>query len=211
MFEPRSRRKRTRSVRTTELTMFDVKKVRRAMLWGVPYFIALIAGCYWMTTELLISTVVDIAYHAPAVQITPGALVAPLLAAMLILGIVVGCMRAIPLRERIVKPFEYAMLLASLLGFAVMWLVPVAAVAQHFFMPSLGYHPCNILRGNPNKWSNDWVLDTQWCVKGQTIEWVKEQARSAVTPGASRSPRNTPAAERPPHPLSTPPAGFHAG
>jgi len=188
MSEPRPSRKRKRSVRATELTVFDVKKVRRGMLWGVPYFMALIAGCYWMTTELLISTVVDIAYRAPAVQITPGALIAPFLATMLILGIVVGCMRTIPLRERIVKPFEYAMLLASLLGVAVMCLIPVAAVALHFFMPSLGYYPCNILRGSPNKWSNDWVRDPVWCVKGKTVEWVNEQARSATMPNATSAP-----------------------
>ncbi|MDA8444830.1 hypothetical protein [Paracidovorax valerianellae] len=188
MSEPRPSRKRKRSVRATELTVFDVKKVRRGMLWGVPYFMALIAGCYWMTTELLISTVVDIAYRAPAVQITPGALIAPFLATMLILGIVVGCMRTIPLRERIVKPFEYAMLLASLLGVAVMCLIPVAAVTLHFFMPSRGYYPCNFLQGSPNKWSNDWVRDPVWCVKGKTVEWVNEQARSATMPNATSAP-----------------------
>lgn len=156
------------------------------MFWGTLPFCGAIAGMLWMTTEIMVPTIVDIAYRAPAVQITPGTLVAPFGAGMFILLVIVGGMRAIPLNERIVKPVEQAMIIVMLGGFVGMWLVPITGIAQHFFMPSLGYYPCNILQGNPNKWSNDWVLDTQWCVKGQTIEWVKEQARSAVTPGASR-------------------------
>ncbi|WOI46023.1 hypothetical protein [Acidovorax sp. BLS4] len=186
MSDIRPRRKRARDVRTIDPTMFAVQKLRKGLLWIIPLFSAAIAGCFWMTAEIMVPTILDIAYRAPAVQVTPGMLVSPFLAALLILGMVVGGMRAIPLNERIVKPVEQAMIIVMLGGFVGMWLVPITGIAQHFFMPSLGYYPCNILRGNPNKWSNDWVLDTQWCVKGQTIEWVKEQARSAVTPGASR-------------------------
>ncbi len=139
-----------------------------------------------MTTDIMVPTIVDIAYRAPAVQITPGTLVAPFGAGMFILLLIVGGMRAIPLSERIVKPVEHAMIIVMLGALVGMWLVPITGIAQHFFMPSLGYSPCNNLQGSPNKWSTDWVLDTQWCVKGQTIEWVKEQARAAVTSSASR-------------------------
>jgi len=188
MSKPRSPRKRTRSVRITELTVFDVKKVRKGMLWGIPLFLAAIAGCLWMTTEIMVPTIVDIANLAPAVQISPSALIAPFGAGMLMLLLIVGGMRAIPLSERIVKPVEHAMIIVMLGAFVGMWLVPITGIAQHFFMPSLGYYPCNILRGSPNKWSNDWVRDPVWCVKGKTVEWVNEQARSATMPNAPSAP-----------------------
>ncbi|WP_280190302.1 hypothetical protein [Delftia sp. PS-11] len=48
-------------------------------------------------------------------------------------------------------------------------------------MPKLGYTRCNILEGHPNMYFTDWVKNPDWCVRGKSREWVREQARLAKT------------------------------
>jgi hypothetical protein len=44
-------------------------------------------------------------------------------------------------------------------------------------MPNLGYSLCNILKGHPNIHFTDWVKNPDWCVRGKSREWIKEQAK----------------------------------
>jgi hypothetical protein len=53
------------------------------------------------------------------------------------------------------------------------------SLLQHGLLPRYGYHYCNLLSGNPTVWFNDWVKNPEWCVRGKTHEWVREQAAKA--------------------------------
>lgn len=50
---------------------------------------------------------------------------------------------------------------------------------QYYAMPKLGYTRCNILENHPTIYFTDWVNNPDWCVRGKSREWVKEQARLA--------------------------------
>jgi hypothetical protein len=58
--------------------------------------------------------------------------------------------------------------------------IPIISIAgaflQHWLFPKYGYSYCNLLSGNPTVWFNDWVKNPEWCVRGKTHDWVREQA-----------------------------------
>ncbi|WOI46024.1 hypothetical protein [Acidovorax sp. BLS4] len=163
--------------------MFDVKKIRRALIWGIPLFLGLAAGCLWMTADILVTAIVNVVNRASAVRITPGVWVAPFCAAFSLLGIIVGCLRAVPVSDHAIKPFERAFQAAVLGGVVAMFLIPATSVIQRFYMPGIGYSMCSELEGHPTMWFTDWVRDPAWCAKGKSLEWVNEQARIARHPG----------------------------
>jgi len=115
-----------------------------------------------------------------AVRIAPAAQLALFVAIFCLLSIVVGGMRAVPCREALIKRFERAFNIAAFAGIAAIMLIPVTSIAQRFYMPSIGYAMCSELQGNPTMWFTDWVRDPTWCVKGKSLEWVNEKARTSV-------------------------------
>nr|WP_284405546.1 hypothetical protein [Acidovorax sp. SUPP3434] len=119
---------------------------------------------------------------APVVRIYPAAQLAPFCSLVCMMSIVLSAMRAIPCDERVSKRFEYLLAVIVVISLIVMVLIPVTSIAQRFFMPSLGYASCSELQGNPTLWFSDWVRDPAWCVKGKSLDWVNEQARTAAAP-----------------------------
>lgn len=63
--------------------------------------------------------------------------------------------------------------------FLMLFCIFIITPLQHYAMPKLGYTRCNILKGHPNIYYSDWVKNPDWCVRGKSREWVKEQARLA--------------------------------
>lgn len=64
-------------------------------------------------------------------------------------------------------------------GGIMLFCLLVVTPLQYYAMPRLGYTRCNILEGHPNIYFTDWVKTPEWCVRGKSREWVKEQARLA--------------------------------
>ncbi|WCM93365.1 hypothetical protein M5C99_01105 [Acidovorax sp. NCPPB 2350] len=160
--------------------MFDVQRIRKTLVWGIPLYLGLTAGSLLMIAHMIVPTIMGIAAQAPAVRIAPAVQVTPFIAAFCILGIVVASMRAIPCSSRAIQPFERAFIITVLAGGVAMLLIPVTALISRHYMPSLGYSTCHALQGNPTLWFTDWVRDPAWCVQGKSLEWVNEQARSAT-------------------------------
>lgn len=96
---------------------------------------------------------------------------------MLIITLVMLAVKAVNPDHATIRWLNEAFNIIMFAGiFALLIGMPVATFLQYRYMPLLGYSPCNILQGNPNKWSNDWVRNPQWCVRGKDRAWVKEQS-----------------------------------
>ncbi len=157
--------------------MHDIHHIRKLVQWGIPLYLGLVAGAVLMTRHALVPMVQDIVLKAPVVRITPGMHLMPCVVAFGSLAIVVMVMRAIPCRASLIKPFELAANLAVAVSAIALLLVPVVSIAQHYYMPSIGYTPCHTLQGQPTRWFTDWVRDPAFCVKGKSPDWVNEQVR----------------------------------
>ncbi|GKT26002.1 hypothetical protein [Acidovorax sp. SUPP3334] len=125
--------------------MVYLKKVRKALVWGLPLFIGVGASCLWAVSHGIIPTIEAIASQAPVVRIAPALQVTPFVAVFSMLGALIGSMRAIPISDRAIHPFECAFKVTVLLGMAAMVLIPVTAVVQRFYMPNIGYSICSEL------------------------------------------------------------------
>lgn len=157
--------------------MHDIHHIRKLVQWGIPLYLGLVAGALLMTRHALVPMVQDIVLKAPVVRITPGMHLMPCVVAFGSLAIVVMVMRAIPCRASLIKPFELAANLAVAASAIALLLIPVVAIAQRYYMPSIGYTPCHTLQGQPTRWFTDWVRDPALCVKGKSPDWVNEQVR----------------------------------
>jgi hypothetical protein len=87
-------------------------------------------------------------------------------------------LKSIPYKEKLHKKLEtfivYTLILCILsIPFCLFIIVPL----QNYAMPNLGYSLCNILKGHPNIHFTDWVKNPDWCVRGKSREWIKEQAK----------------------------------
>ncbi len=157
--------------------MHDIPALRRTMLWSTPLFIGISASCVWVTLHGVVQVFQGIAARAPVVRIAPAAQLAPFVAVVCIMAIVLGAMRVALCREAAIAKFERAFTIAVLASGLVMLLIPVTSIAQHYYMPSIGYTPCHTLQGQPTRWFTDWVRDPAFCVKGKSPDWVNEQVR----------------------------------
>ncbi|GKT21840.1 hypothetical protein [Acidovorax sp. SUPP3334] len=156
--------------------MFDVQKIRKTLVWGVPLYLGLTVGSVLMVVHMIVPAIEGVAQRVPAVRISPSAQVAPFIGICCVLGIVVASMRAVPFSDARIKPFERAFIASIVAGGLSMLLIPVTAAVVRFNMPSLGYSICSDLQGHPTLWFTDWVRDPAWCVKGKSLDWVNEQA-----------------------------------
>ena len=133
-----------------------------------------------MAGHIVVPMFQDIFAKAPVVRIAPAVLLAPFLAVVCFMGMVVSSMRAIPCRASLIKRFEFAANISIAASTIALLLVPVTSIAQRFYMPSIGYTQCHALQGQPTLWFTDWVRDPAWCVKGKSLDWVNEQALRPV-------------------------------
>lgn len=159
--------------------MHDIQQIRKSLLWGIPLSALVGAGCLWLGFEAVIRTIQQIAAGAAGVRIAPAAQLAPFVVLLCTLGIVVGTMRAVPFSDGLIRWAERAFNITVAASAIAFLLVPVTSIAQHYYMPSIGYTQCHVLRGQPTLWFTDWVRDPAWCIQGQRPEWVNEQARHA--------------------------------
>ncbi|AVS61483.1 hypothetical protein C8241_06890 [Paracidovorax avenae] len=164
--------------------MFDVARIRKTLIWGIPLYLGVAIGSILMVAYIMVPTIEGIAERAPVVRIGPAVLVAPFVAAFCLLGVVVASMRAIPCSDRIIKPLERAFIATVFAGVGAMLLIPVTAALARSQMPSIGYTQCHVLQGQPTLWFTDWVRDPALCVKGKSLDWVNEQARAPTPHGA---------------------------
>ena len=162
--------------------MHDIQQIRKSLLWGIPLCVLVGAGCLWLGFEAVIRTIQQIAAGAAGVRIAPAAQLAPFVAVLCILGIVVGAMRAVPLSDGLIRRAERAFNITVAASAVAFLLVPVTSIAQHYYRPSIGYTQCHVLHGQPMRGFTDWVRDPAWCVKGKSLDWVNEQAQHAPPP-----------------------------
>jgi len=165
--------------------MHDIPALRKTMWWSTPLFLGIAASCVWATLHGIVPVFQDIAARAPVVRIAPAAQLAPFVAVVCTMAIVLGAMRVAQCREAAIAKFERAFTIAVLASGVMMLLIPVTSFIQRLYMPSIGYTACHELQGNPTLWFTDWVKDPALCVKGKSLEWVNEQARlsrSLATP-----------------------------
>lgn len=164
--------------------MHDIPALRKIMLWSTPLFLGIAASCVWVTLHGIVPVFQGIAARAPAVRVAPAAQLAPFVAVVCLMAIVLGAMRVAKCRAAAIAKFERAFTIAVLASGLVMLLIPVTSFIQRVYMPSLGYTACYELQGNPTLWFTDWVKDPALCVKGKSLDWVNEQARLS-TPRAT--------------------------
>ncbi|WP_225613988.1 hypothetical protein [Delftia sp. DLF01] len=154
--------------------------IRKSLIWSIPSFLLMLIISIWSIKYSLLETIYDLRNLSPTIRITPSdlvALCAPIISAS---GITIMIQKAIPCKaditkipERILKTSLFAGILLML--FCLFIITPL----QHYAMPKLGYTRCNILKGHPNIYYSDWVKNPDWCVRGKSREWVKQQARLA--------------------------------
>ena len=159
---------------------YRVKQNRKNAIWVIPFAIALLIVDLYLIREIVIPETLDLFDLSPVVRITP---LSPMIGsfwAIPLTLIVAVIANAIPFKKQTLKKVECILLSSTCVNifFAAVGFFAILPL-QYYAMPQLGYTHCNILEGHPNKDSMDWVKNSEWCVRGKSREWVKEQARLA--------------------------------
>lgn len=157
-----------------------VKQNRKNIIWAIPFAIVLLITDFYLIREIVITETLDLFNLSPVVRITP---LSPMIGSFwaipltLIMAVIAN---AIPFKKRTLKKVECILLSSTFVNifFAAVGFFAILPL-QYYAMPKLGYTHCNILEGRSNKDSMDWVKNPEWCVRGKSREWVKEQARLA--------------------------------
>jgi len=155
---------------------FDPIQIRKTIWWFLPICLAVIALGVWVINVDFIPSIKDLFALSPTVRVTAGEVVFPFFVLFLATMFPISIMRAVPVDERYVKPFESFAKMTAYIMFASVAFSAVVGIGQYYLMPSLGYSQCNILKGHPTLYFSDWVKDANLCIKGKTREWVREQA-----------------------------------
>lgn len=163
--------------------MNNINKIRRSLFWAIPLFTALFFIGIWIICTSIIPTLNDLQTDSPTVRVSstsPAAAYASILAPM---SIFAGIIHAIPCKISTIKLVDRILLWSGLFGIGLtIFCVLVITPLQSYSMPKLGYTPCNILEDHPTMYFTDWVKNPDWCVRGKSREWVREQARTAQKP-----------------------------
>lgn len=159
---------------------YRVKQNRKNAIWVIPFAIALLIVDLYLIHEIVIPETLDLFNLSPVVRITP---LSPMIGsfwAIPLTLIVAVIANAIPFKKRTLKKVECILLSSTCVNifFAAVGFFAILPL-QYYTMPQLGYTQCNILEGHSNKDSMDWVKNPEWCVRGKSREWVKEQASLA--------------------------------
>lgn len=160
--------------------MHDLNQVRKALIWGLPFLVGMMAACSWMFVFSVIPATRELLNLAPAVRVGALGYLTPLVGLTSVITAVLLILRAIPYQGRAYQVLEYINVGTIFGGFAALLLIlTTSTLLQSHYMPKLGYSKCNELQGNPTLWFTDWVKNPDWCVRGKTREWVNEQAKLA--------------------------------
>jgi hypothetical protein len=158
----------------------DIQTIRRTMLWAGPLLLASAVLFCWAFFQAVLPGIQRLAELSPAVRIVPLGLLLPLIAAISVMGAVIGLLRSLPVERACVPALQRAVHLMVLATFGTMLVIAAGStVVQNHLMPRYGYTRCDVLQGSPSLWSSDWVRNPAWCQRGKTLEWVDTQARAA--------------------------------
>jgi len=137
----------------------------------------------WLIVDSVIPPIKQMIFSMPVIRIRPTALLAPfvlLISLVLPAGLV---LKAIPHEGVWVKRLEGLFNFLVFLSVGVLLLIiSTSTLLQSRFMPQLGYVKCGQLQDQPSVWFTDWVLNSGWCVKGKSLDWVNEQASATPKP-----------------------------
>ena len=155
----------------------DVPKLRKMLVWGLPFWLGLIWLFLYLTEVAVISTFRDIWLRALVVEITGVALISPLGVVFFFVTLLLLLARAFHLDrfgdwiEKIAVKVGYFMGGVMLLGAVLSY--PL----QSYFMPRLGYTRCGILYGHTSIWSpSRWLKYPELCVFDKSVKWVKAES-----------------------------------
>ncbi|MDC2859185.1 MULTISPECIES: hypothetical protein [unclassified Delftia] len=157
--------------------MHDIQRIRKNAYLGIVLTSLTLLACGFFINEEIIITTHEIKALAPVVRIWPMAPFSVFCVPFLLSSIFLYIVKAIPCRQRVQTKIESILIKSLILCFisalfCLLFLVPL----QYQAMPKLGYTHCNLLQGHPNIYFSDWVKKPEWCVRGKSREWVKEQA-----------------------------------
>lgn len=163
-----------------EMETNNLADVRKSLIYGIPSIIFVLFFSIWNTEHSFLKTIADLSNSAPSVRITPGDLVGvyfPIMGFTILVSVI---QKAIPCKARTLMISERILAISVITGGGIMiFCLLVVTPLQYYAMPRLGYTRCNILEGHPNIYFTDWVKNPEWCVRGKSREWVKEQASLA--------------------------------
>jgi hypothetical protein len=147
--------------------------------WATALCFIFFVGCLWFVYVDTLPTIRGIITDEPLLRLYPLSVMMPCFAIALVVGYTALILRAIPVREQIIRKLKPWVV-------SVFWLLPVSFLIgsalgflQHHYFPKNGYTECDQLQGAPSVWFTDWVKNPAWCVKGKDRAWVFEQARIA--------------------------------
>jgi uncharacterized membrane protein len=157
--------------------MLDAKKIRKTLIWGIPLNVFIFILCIWYIKHAIFNDIKDLIELSATIRITPGAPVVAYFPVILAVGLISSLSKAIPCKTSILKVTERTFNATMLAGLMIMAsCLALITPLQYYAMPKLGYTRCNILEGHPTIYFTDWVKNAEWCVRGKSREWVKDQA-----------------------------------
>jgi hypothetical protein len=160
--------------------MHEILRVRKMLIWAIPFFLGFSAFCVWFIWVDLIPTIERLRDQAPVIRLRSMGLLVPVVVLLGPVTVVALVMKALPVALRLQKKMERLINVMVFISGGVMVLIALSStLLQSHYMPKLGYSRCTLLRDNPTIWFSDWVRDPAWCQRGKTLEWVDAQARSA--------------------------------
>ncbi|GKT21895.1 hypothetical protein [Acidovorax sp. SUPP3334] len=156
----------------------EILDLRKRLWLGIPAIFLMLGLAYLVGMPEIKTTVSDLMNQSATVRISVAVFGTFFLVPLLILVLIIVVLKCIPIRwggmNFIVKLLNINIFAAA--AFMIVG-VPVLTFLQYHYMPQLGYSKCNILRGHPNMWFNDWVKNPEWCVQGKDRAWVLQQAQ----------------------------------
>ncbi|WP_284415275.1 hypothetical protein [Acidovorax sp. SUPP3334] len=159
--------------------------IRKTLLFAIPATVLMLGLCCYFTFWAIPDLVNALRESAPVVRIWPVLMLAPAMLPLAFLTLILLPMKGMQVGERIVaRSTRWINVLVVLNGISLLLMASTSTLLQSHFLPPMGYEKCADLKGQPSLWFTDWVRDPAWCVKGKSLEWVNEQANSAVPHGS---------------------------
>ncbi|SDC77292.1 hypothetical protein SAMN05192589_103191 [Paracidovorax valerianellae] len=154
------------------------------MLFAIPATVLMSGLCGYFTFWAIPDLVNALRESAPVVRIWPVLMLAPAMLPLALLTLILLPMKGMQVGKRIVaRSTRWINVLVVLNGVSLLLMASTSTLLQSHFLPPMGYEKCADLQGQPSLWFTDWVRDPAWCVKGKSLEWVNEQARTAAAHG----------------------------
>jgi hypothetical protein len=164
---------------------FDTERAKRMAPIGIAIGLAVIALSGFIFKVRGWDPLLELLAGEASFRITSVAFAAPLIATFFFFFFLLAIARMFR-AHAVAAKLEVTL---ARVGIITLIALPVFSISgsllQHGLLPKYGYHYCNLLSGNPTVWFNDWVKNPEWCVRGKTHEWVREQAAKAQNNSAN--------------------------